>query len=179
LALRAPFHAQEARNVPVSAFLDLKEGVGDLLICEVKSSVRPFNKSIQETASIADVLRWAGTFPEADIHDLAEELFPLFRDDATSESRTAGVLKGNFRIRPLLCYPTITKARVDGWYLCEDEIMQFIDRCLNPRHAPPSCGRLYGYELWGEAFELIVRWFKTRRARDPLSLKAMLDSLET
>lgn len=177
LALRAPFHAQEARNVPVSEFLKLREGLGDILVCEVKSSLRPFNGSLQDPASIADVLRWAGAFPEADIHELVNELTPLFGDGATSEARAAGVVKGDFRIRPLLCYPSRKRAEGDGWVLCEDEVMQFLDQCLNPRHAPVTCGRRYAYELWGEAFEDIVRWFKRRRDRDPLTVEELLRRL--
>lgn len=177
LALRAPFHDQEARGVPASEFLNLREGLGDILICEVKSSVRPFNRSLQDPASIADVLRWAGTFPESDIDELVRSLTPLLDDDAASEARSAGVVKGNFRVRPLLCYPSRKRADVDGWVLCEDEVMQFLDRCLNPRYAPVACGRRYGYELWGEAFEPIVRWFKRRKDRDPLTVTELFRNL--
>lgn len=139
--------------------------------------VHPFNRSLQDPASIADVLRWAGAFPEPDIDDVANSLTPLLGDNATSEARSAGVVKGSFRIRPLVCHPSRERADVHGWVLCEEEVMQFLDRCLNPRHAPAACGRRYGYELWGEAFEPIVRWFKRRKDRGPLTVAELFRSL--
>lgn len=174
LAIRHPFHRQDARGVGMPPFLQLEGGCTDLIICEVKSSNTGFNKSIKNIDNLIDALNWAGVFSEERVADVAHRVLPLFDDDAPADKVSAGVLETSIRVRPLLCCPSLSINDTKRWCLTGDEIMKFVDQCLDPAKAPSTCGRRYGYELWGHSFEPIVRWFKERKKSEPLTVDALL-----
>lgn len=174
LTVRHPFHSQDARGVSMPPFLQLRDGYTDVIICEVKSSNTGFNKSIKNVENMMDALRWAGVFPENRVPDVAQRLLPLLDDNAPADRVSEGVLETSIRVRPLLCCPSLSTNDTRRWCLTGDEIMTFIDQCLDPAKAPPTCGRRYGYDLWGHSFEAIVRWFKEREKSEPLTVDALL-----
>lgn len=167
LAVRHPWHDQSARMVPLPAFLDLRDELIDLILCEVKSSAPAFNESIRDEANIADVLRWAGVLPEAKILSVAPKLAALLESGTDSNAACQGIVEGNVRVRALLCCPPPLQENPQIWCLTGDEIFRFIHLCMDTKNAPPTCARRYAYDLWGEPYSRIVRWFKeTRRPED-------------
>lgn len=177
LAIRMPFHNQDARAVATQDFLGDVDGITDLIICEVKSSRVGFNGSLKNPENLADVLRWTGVIPEERIADVVAGLLPLLDDAAPKDAVRKGVTEATVRIRPLLCYPSISSEDDDGWHLTEEEVFGFINTCLDPRNAPATCARRYAYELWGPSFEPIIRWFKNRKSVEPLTAAALVKHL--
>jgi hypothetical protein len=177
LAVRHPFHDQAARGVDIPAFLALQDKTTDVIFCEVKSSNVGFNNSIRTPETVEDALQWAGVFPPAEVSGIVDQFLPLLEDSAPLEKVREGVTKGTIRIRPLLCCPSLSATDTTRWCLTGDEIMRFLDECLDPSKAPKTCKRKYGYELWGHSFESIVRWFKTRKKSEPLTVEALLKYL--
>ena len=177
LAIRMPFHNQDARAVKTPDFLGEFDGHTDLLICEVKSSRIGFNESLRSCDNLGDVLRWAGVIPEDKIAGVAARLLPLLHDDASPQAVREGVTESTVRVSPLLCYPSVPADQNDGWRLTEEEIFGFIDSCLDPKKAPATCARRYPYEMWGSSFEHIVRWFKGRKKEEPLTAAELVRHL--
>lgn len=177
LAVRHPFHAQDARGVAMPGFLTLKEGLIDVILCEVKSSDRGFNKSIQKPESVEDAFRWAGVFSDDQIATVVPEFLRLLEEDAEYDAVRDGVTVGMVRVRPLLCWPSRSASDTKRWCLTGDEIMRFLDECLDPAKAPLTCRRKYGYELWGYAFEDIVRWVKERSKSEMPTVDELLTYL--
>ncbi|MGH6937390.1 hypothetical protein [Hypericibacter sp.] len=172
LAIRHPWHNQSARMVDLPPFLDIRDGLIDLILCEVKSSAPAFNEPIRDEANIADVLRWAGVLPEAEILFVASKLAILLADSADPNAARAGIVEGNVRARALLCCPPL-KEEPRLWCLTGAEIFRFIHFCMDTSNAPPTCARRYAYELWGEPYSQIVRWFKETRRPESRTLESL------
>lgn len=177
LAIRHPFHAQEARGVTMPEFLELKDGLTDVILCEVKSSNRGFNKSTRKPESVEDVLHWAGVFSDDQIAIVRRQFLPLLEDDAGYDTVREGVTEAAVRVRPLLCWPSLSVNDTKRWCLTGDEILRFLDECLDPAKAPLTCRRKYGYELWGQSFETVVRWVKERKKDKPPTVEELLNHL--
>jgi hypothetical protein len=139
----------------------------------VKSSAPAFNEPIRNEANLADVLRWAGVLPEAKILSIVPKLAPLLQDGADREAVREGIVEGHVRVRALLCCPPIAKEDSKLWCLTADEIFRFIHLCFDTSNAPLTCARRYPYELWGEPYGRIVRWFKETREQEKRTLQAL------
>ena len=61
-AVRLPYNREPERGVVTSEYLDVKDGILDIIIGEVKSGGEPiqFNPSIQDASNMYRTLRWAG-----------------------------------------------------------------------------------------------------------------------
>lgn len=163
MAVHHPWHNQEARNVVLPTFLDVRADLIDLIICEVKSSWPAFNPRLRDEANLGDALRWAGVFAEAEVQAVAPRLAALMADGVDAEEARTGIVEGNVRVRAMLSCPPPKWADVRCWCLTGPEIFRFINACYDPKLAPPTCNRKYPYELWGEPYGRIVRWFKETR----------------
>lgn len=172
LAIRHPWHDQAARMVDLPPYLDIRDNVIDLLICEVKSSRPAFNKPIRDEANLTDVLRWAGVLSGDKILSIVPRLASLLKDGVDRDAIREGIVEGNVRVRALLCCPPLLKDDPKLWCLTGDEIFRFIHLCFDTSNAPPMCARRYAYELWGEPYGRIVRWFKETK-RDSRTLDAL------
>jgi hypothetical protein len=144
--------------------LDLQDGVIDLLICEVKSSVPAlaFNEPIKTaTDALAYVLSWSGVFKPNDIPALAENVRTVLQDGVPPKTAMAGILHKSVRIRGLLSCPPCTAEQLAGrWALSGSEIMRFADECFNPPEPRPECSTRYSLNMWGSSLAPIVEYIK-------------------
>jgi hypothetical protein len=173
LAVRLPWHNQTARMVDPPPFLDLRNDQVDLILCEVKSNWPAFNPPIRDKDNLADALRWAGALPEVTIASIVPRLALLLEEDTDRNAAREGIVEGNVRVRALLCSPPLSEADTKLWCLTGDEIFRFIHLCLDISKAPPTCARNYAYELWGQPYDSIVRWFKETKKEEDRTLKAL------
>jgi hypothetical protein len=174
LAIRHLHHSQDGRNLGTAEFLDDSEKVTDLILCEVKGDPNQlrFNKPIRtEPEALHATLRWAGIFDDTQIESVVVRLQLLLQQDVALGTARDGVLEGRFRVRALLCCPTLACTVPDRWLLTGDEIFDYVGRCFNPAEPLASCSTRYNFQQWGYPLTPIVQWLKERP--DPLTLEAL------
>jgi len=167
LAVRLPYNQEPEREVGPSPFLEITEGVTDLLICEVKSrgQALQFNEGFRESElAIAAVLRWAGLFREEEILPIARELKEGLTP-RTVAPRNLVIVEGprGVRLRALLCCPERwEKDRSQPPFLYGKETFSYVWTCLRPEVPRKACGIRYDFTAWGSQLEPLVRYFKDR-----------------
>jgi hypothetical protein len=178
LAIRHLHHSQAERDLGTAKLFDNDAEVTDLILCEVKSDPNQsrFNDPIRTgPEALRAILRWVGIFNETSMESAVRRLQPLLQPDVGAETARAGVLEGRFRVRALLCCPTLAYTIDDRWFLTSDEIFDYADRCFNPAEPRVSCSTRYNFQQWGCPFTPIVQWLKERP--DPLALEALYERL--
>ncbi|HBQ8654635.1 MULTISPECIES: hypothetical protein [Klebsiella pneumoniae complex] len=171
IALKYPYHQQPDRGVQPSDFLALptkNQGKIDVIFCEVKNKpeMLRFNTPIKNNPEIiTKALQWLGLFPEAEIHDIANRMIPMFQDDAQIELARTGITKGEYNFRALLCCPNL-HGEHNQWALNSTEIFTFISRCLRPEEPRDSCSTRYNFTQWGFITTQIVTYFKNNEQPD-------------
>jgi len=163
LALWHPHHDQSERGVSPDSFLELG-GRPDLLLCEVKSSLPSlsFNERLRtDPAGLNSLIRWSGLVLPSDVPDVVAKLQALIQEDTAPAEARAGFVYSGVRIRALLCCPGCpSEPPVDRWCILGDQMLDYINKCLNPHVPRPSCSPTYSYDLWGGYLEPVVRYFK-------------------
>jgi hypothetical protein len=163
-AIRHPNHSQPEREVQSSEFLAIPKGEVNLIICEVKSSLKglTFNEPLRtDPRALRALLRWAVVFDEPQIESVAERLQPLLKSDVTAEAVRNGVREGLYRVRPLLCCPPVSEIDIaDQWCLVGTEVFRFANKCFNPPNKRDSCSTRYNFEQWGYALRPLIEYFK-------------------
>ena len=168
LAIRMPYNYEPEREIEPSAFLDLKEGVTDLLICEVKSRGKSlqFNDGFRDDPpAIQTVLRWSGLFKDSEVPDLASKLQPGLKPEGQPKDKLFSVPgPRGIRIRAMLCSPErLNKRDNQVWFLHGDEIFTFVWKCLCPESPREYSATQYDFTSWGRELTSIVQYFKNRR----------------
>lgn len=178
-ALRLPFsHEPETGNHP-SDYLQVGNGILDIIVGEVKSGRQPiqFNPGIRDPENLAKTLCRAGFSADDKLlykiaSDLSVQMIPKRVNNP--ETRIETVLKPvndilyPTRIRPVLFHLGRREPnRNQSWFVGYQEIMNFIWQCLRKEFEPESCQREYDYGLWGVVIEAIVDYFKNETRTEP------------
>jgi hypothetical protein len=178
LAIRHFHHSQVDRGLVTAELFNDNQEVTDLVLCEVKGNPNKlsFNRPIRtDPEALCTILRWAGIFSEAQIDSVVCRLQPLLQEGVTPETARMGVFEGGFRVRALLCCPTLGCADIGRWCLTGYEIFGYARRCFNPDERRPSSSTRYNFQQWGYPFTPIVQWFKEQP--DTPSLEALYEHL--
>jgi hypothetical protein len=170
LAVWHPDHDQSERKVGPDSFLALGKQT-ELLICEVKSSIQAlaFNQRLREDpAALNAVLRWSGLIQLELVEEVVERMLPLLQDGTPKDDAEAGITVGGVRIRALLCCPRCsTEQPVERWCIRGDQMMRYINECLNPQVQRPDSSTAYTLTLWGGMMEPLVSYFKSLPQSEP------------
>jgi len=177
LAVRHPHNTEPERLIKPSTYLEVSSKYVDLLICEVKSRGQQlqFNEALRETPdALISILRWAGLFYEPEIFALANQLLPLLQPSAESRQVVPCVIgPRNTRVRAVLCSPERWHKRNNQpWFISGSEIFNFAYLCFSPEEARNSCSTQYDFESWGEVYEPIVKYIKSKK--DVSAIKASM-----
>ena len=162
LAVRHPFSEEPERVLGPSPFLDLTQGVTDVLLCEVKSkgSQLQFNQSLRKAPDVAlTVLRWAGLFSRNELAAIVQSLHPCLQPGYPRSKGAAGVLvHETIRVRALLCSLETTSPRPNQpWSLHGAELFRYIGECLTPYMERATCATRYDFSAWGSWLQPVVR----------------------
>jgi hypothetical protein len=170
LAIRFPFHDQAEREVDSDPLL-LLGNTPELLICEVKSSVPcSFNKRLRtDLTTVNQLLRWCGFVPKEDVPKATTAVNALLQNEVTKKLAQAGVSYGGVRIRGLFSCPACAvDPAQDRWIIYGEQMLSYVNKCLDPRANRVRCSTQYSYELWGRSLEPVVQYFKKLpRGKDP------------
>lgn len=167
LAIRLPFNNEPEREILPSPYLDISSDFTDLLICEVKSRGQSlqFNPALRNSIpAIESVLRWAGLFNEDEVLDLAPKLQAQLQPPQFPRQDIPTVQgPRNTRIRGIICSPErLNRQNNQTWFINGTEILNYLWRCFCPSVPRATCSTRYDFVLWGESYERIVRYFKSR-----------------
>jgi hypothetical protein len=163
LALRHPFHDQSERGVGSDPLLCLGT-TPELLLVEVKSSIPAlsFNERLRtDPAALNAFLRWTGLVRPDSLSAATKQLSALIQDGVSVDLAREGTVIDGVRVRALLCCPRCpAKQSVDRWCIRGEQLLDYVNRCLNPHVPRPSCSTTYPLELWGGFLEPLVTYFK-------------------
>jgi hypothetical protein len=188
-ALRLPYSREPETGNSPSEYLDVKNGILDVIIGEVKSGKRPiqFNPGIRDTENMASVLRRAGfTNNDKALYKIARTLTeqmipqPVNQPDARIEITLdpSEDIRYPTRIRPILFHLGYKRPnKTQAWFVGYQEIMNFTWQCLRKEFQPDSCQREYDYGLWGPVVESIVDYFKNESRTEPGTPKELVNTL--
>lgn len=169
IAIRLPFHNQEDRKIHSSKFLDLKDGLIEILIADVKNkndvNKVKFNDGLRKKEdSILKLLQWIGCYPEITEEKINE--FKSFLNQHKSKGDTSfkqfseKLSYGNFNFKFTFFCPQLEQWTTNGYkYIHFEEVSNYIWTCLNNQEEVDSCSRKYDYEGWNE-FKDYVIFFK-------------------
>lgn len=166
LAVRFPHNSEPERQIKPSRFLQVSNKAIDFLICEVKGGKEKlqFNEALREDQeTVSTTLRWMGAFPEAEIKTLAKKVRGiLVPTNAPTTQRFPWVESRDklSRIRAIIFAPDRSAPRPNQIrFVCGEEIVNFIWRCLRPASIRSQCAARYDFKMWGK-YEGLVRIFK-------------------
>jgi hypothetical protein len=179
LAIRLPFSQERETDVPPSHYLNIENGILEIIIGEVKSGREPiqFNQSIREPSNVIRVLRRAGfTENEGTLLNIAQslssEMVPQQINHYENRIEELIVPSGDIlyttRIRPIIFH--LGRRRPvsnQTWFVGSDEIMNDIWHRLRPEFQPETCQREYDYHLWGPVFDAIAAYIKDETRNGP------------
>ncbi len=166
LGIRLPYNSEPQREVKPSDYLQIPNGVADIVLCEVKGGHEPlqFNVALREDDAIRSVLRWVGAFEENEVEALAKTLKAILtpsHPDSPDTFRTIPSKDGRYQLRTMLFAPDRPEPRKNQTrYVHGAEIVGFINKCLRPPQARLHCSTRYDFGLWGGVYEPIVRIIK-------------------
>jgi hypothetical protein len=180
LAVWHPFHDQSEREVAPDPFLEL--GVRrELLLCEVKSSTAAlsFNDRLRSAPRALDsALRWSGLIPSEQLKETVDRLLPLLQDGVSVDEVRAGVELDGVRIRALLCCPGCdSEPERPRWCIRGAAMLDYINRCLNPRAPREKCSTRYSFKLWGGFLAPLVEYVKSLPSDQPPSIADLRKSI--
>ena len=178
-AVRLPYSSEvETGNSP-SEYLQVENGILDVVIGEVKSGREPiqFNNSIMDMDVMIRSLRWAGFSNNGEIlsgiaHELTQQMLPQLINHPDNRIEVmldpSEDIRYPTRVRPVIFHLGRKQPnRNQAWFVGYQEIMSFIWRCLRKEFQPEDCQREYDYGLWGPITESIVDYFKNNKRDEP------------
>jgi hypothetical protein len=177
LAIRHPLNSEPERVIKPSPYLEVSTEFVDLLLCEVKSKGQQlqFNNTVRELPdALISVIRWSGLFYEQEILKLVDELIPLLQPSDIAKQEIPCVIgpRGT-RIRAIICSPERWQKRNNQpWFIHGSEIFNFLHNCFCPEEPRNSCSTQYDFESWGEVYEPIVKYIKSKK--DVSAIKASM-----
>jgi hypothetical protein len=171
LGIRLPYNSEPEREVRSSEYLQLPNGITDIVLCEVKGGREPlqFNQALREVGAIQSVLRWIGAFEEKEIENLVQpvrEILSPHDPDTPQAFRAVPSADGRYQLRAMLFAPDREEPRKNQTrYVHGLELVGFINRCMRMESPREQCTTRYDFGLWGGLYEPIVRLVKSA-ARD-------------
>lgn len=180
LAVRFPHQQEPEREIGHSPALSISGTLLDFLVCEVKGGTgnANFNVSFREdTDAIASVLRRFGAFTDDEISSLIPTVRDVLRPEEIRKSQeypTIDIPRINSRLRFLLVAPD-QKRSTDGQkpYIYGDDMISYIWECFRPQVQRQSCGVRYNWNLWGEQYTKLVKYFKDKDRQDPGDIESV------
>ncbi len=180
LAVWHPFHDQSEREVAPDPFLELGAR-RELLLCEVKSSAAAlsFNERLRtDPRAVDSALRWSGLVPPEQLKETVDSVLLLLQDGATVDEVRAGVEVSGVRIRTLLCCPGCeSEPQPARWCIRGAAMLDYINRCLNPRSPREKCSTRYSFKLWGGFLAPLVEYVKSLPSDQPPSMAELRRSI--
>jgi hypothetical protein len=167
IAVRFPLHRQDTGKES-SKFLELSPDIIDIIVGEVKNTVRPFNGCLTQQEPWGKILNWIGILPEKEIIETAEELKSLVTDKNADVQtfRSTKVIKTDFgkvKIRPIRFVFKNEGVNENGKFIDWTEMNDFIWGCLCPAKKRESCATRYNFAMWGQGLDKIVLAYKNRK----------------
>lgn len=174
LAVRFPHHCEPEREIDLSPELDTSGSLVDFLVCEVKGGKKNVNFNVsfrEDTEAITSVLRRFGAFTNEEISILVPKIRDVLCPDRIRQSReypTLDILGTNYRLRFLLVAPD-QKRGTNGHkpYIYGDDMISYIWKCFRPEVQRQSCGVRYNWNLWGDQYIKLVKYFKDKNRKAP------------
>lgn len=174
LAVRFPYHREPEREIGVSPILDASDSVLDFLVCEVKGGTGNFNFNAsfrEDPETIASVLNRFGAFTDEEVTSLVPRIQDVLRPENIQKSQeypTIGIPRINSRIRFALVAPDQKRsAKSKRPYIYGDDMISYIWECFRPEVQRPLCGVRYNWNLWGEQYIKLVKYFKDKDRAEP------------
>ena len=180
LAVRFPYHHEPEREIGHSPVLDTSDSLLDFLVCEVKGGEGNVNFNVsfrEDTEAIASVLRRFGAFTNEEISSLVPRIQAVLRPEKILQSReypTLDIPRNNSRLRFLLVAPD-QKRGANGQkpYIYGDDMISYIWECFRPEVQRQSCGVRYNWDLWGEQYTKLVKYFKGKNRIAPGDIESI------
>ncbi len=166
VGIRLPYNSEPEREVRPSEYLQIPNGVTDIVLCEVKGGHErlQFNQALREVGAIQSVLRWVGAFEEKEIENLVQpvrEILSPHHPDTPGAFRAVPSRDGRYQLRAILFAPDRAEPRkTQTRYVHGLELVGFINRCMRTEFPREKCTTRYDFGLWGGLYEPIVRFVK-------------------
>jgi hypothetical protein len=180
LAVRFPHHREPEREIGYCPMLDPSDSLLDFLVCEVKGGTGNINFNISfrdDPEAIASVLRRFGAFTDEEISNMVSRIQDVLRPEIIRKSQeypTIDVPRINSRIRFLLVAPDQKRAAEDQKpYIYGDDMIPYIWKCFRPEAQRQGCGVRYNWNLWGEQYIKLVKYFKDKDRKDPGDIESI------
>lgn len=180
LAVRFPHYREPEREIDVSPALDTSDSLLDFLVCEVKGGTGHFNFNVlfrEDPEAIASVLNRFGAFADDEVASLVPRIQDVLRPDKIQKSQrypTIAIPRINSRIRFALVAPDQKrKAKSNGPYIFGDDMISYIWHCFRPTVQRPLCGVRYNWNLWGEQYIRLVKYFKDKNRAEPGDIEVL------
>jgi len=172
LAVRFPNNQEPEREVEPSEYLQVSRNRIDVLVCEVKGGrlgSLQFNDALRnDSRAVKSILRWIGLFPDAEVEALVDPVSQVLQP---LKERTPDTFPcheppcRDYRIRGILFAPDRRAPRRNQVrYICGDELVGYIWRCIQSDARRSECSTKYDFGLWGP-YEQIIRFFKQAKVR--------------
>ena len=180
LAVRFPHNSEPERGIAQSECLQASSDKADVLICEVKGGreALQFNDALKNSPdALKSVLRWIGAFDESEIEKLAPQILKLITPNPKTTSDQFAVIAAprGFQLRCILFAPDRRAPRHNqARYICGDEMVSYVWRCLCEGGPRPECATRYDFGLWGP-YKAIVQFFKAAHSKP--TMEAVYDEL--
>ena len=167
LAVRFPYHREPEREIGPSPILGTSDSFLDFLVCEVKGGARNayFNIAFREnTAAIKSVLSRFGAFTDNEISEYTPGICEILRPEKIRRSLNYPTIytpRNNSRLRFVLVVPDQKRnAKSREPYIYGDDMISYIWKCFRPEVQRQRCGVSYHWDLWGEQYIKLVKYFK-------------------
>jgi hypothetical protein len=141
-----------------------------------------FNISFREDAeAIASVLRRFGAFTDEEISSLVPRIQDTLLPEKVRKSNeypTIDIPGINSRLRFLLVAPDQARsANGRKPYIYGDDMISYIWECFRPDAQRQNCGVRYNWDLWGEQYTKLVKYFKDKNRQQPGDIESIYSYL--
>ncbi|NOT77200.1 MAG: hypothetical protein HOP08_19930 [Cyclobacteriaceae bacterium] len=186
IGIRFPFHSQKDRKVETSPFLEASLDRIEVMIADVKGGeIMKFNEALtKELVGVQKMLSWIGIFTEEELvkYDsiIQNELIAV-SEKPIDRFRFLDIdLKsGRYRIKFIIINVNAEMSKPGELkYLHGEEVLSYCWECLRLNEVVDTCSRRYNYENWGNEYEGIVRYFKSREENHG-TIKAFYDHFKS
>jgi len=174
LAVRFPHHREPEREISPSRVLDISDSLVDFLVCEVKGGKEDinFNTSFRDDLeAITSVLNRLGAFTDEEISEFVPQIHDVLRPEEIQRSKTfptINVPRINSRLRFLLVAPDQKRPTENQKpYIFGDDMISYIWGCFRPEVQRQHCDVRYNWNLWGEQYIKLVKYFKDKKRAEP------------
>lgn len=180
LAVRFPYHNEPERQIGLSPVLDTSDSLIDFLVCEVKGGKNNVNFNVnfrENKEAIASVLCRFGAFTDEEIQRLSPKIQDVLCPDRIRQSQeypTLDIPRINSRLRFLLVAPDQKRGtNSQKPYIYGDDMISYIWECFRPEVQRQRCGVRYNWNLWGDQYIKLVKYFKDKNRIAPGDIESI------